>query len=217
NNLYYGENTLSFRYKNVTYSGTIPELNRQLTNVFQSSQFSDIPHFKKNELTLILALIKEQRQEQAYKDHAIAFLKELYSFEDFLETYNNALFAIIQKIKLNMHQVDLTMENSFVQAKVKVDQYSLNKIGVEMAATLKENVTFNSLIAEREERLKKLVGHRWMQKIFMELNSIEVILKPNGYLKNFKQLASVEAFRIFDKNKDLSELNDYLENEIIDY
>lgn len=217
NNLYYGENTLSFRYKNVTYSGTIPELNRQLTNVFQSSQFSDIPHFKKNELTLILALIKEQRQEQAYKDHAIAFLKELYSFEDFLETYNNALFAIIQKIKLNMHQVDLTMENSFVQAKVKVDQYSLNKIGVEMAATLEENVTFNSLIAEREERLKKLVGHRWMQKIFMELNSIEVILKPNGYLKNFKQLASVEAFRIFDKNKDLSELNDYLENEIIDY
>lgn len=217
NNLYYDENTLSFRYRNVTYSGTIPELNRQLTDVFQSSQFAHIPQFKKNELTLLLALIKEQKQEQAYKEYAIAFLKELYSFEDFLETYNNALFSVIQKIKLDMQKIDLTMEDSFVKAKVKADQYALNKIGAEMAATREENTIFNSLIAEREERLKKLVGHRWMQKIFMELNSIETILEPKGYLKNFKQLASVEAFRIFDKNKDLYELNDYLENEIIDF
>src|SRR5690606_24337607 len=151
NNLYSGENTLSFRYRNVTYSGTIPELNRQLTDVFQSSQFADIPQFKKNELTLLLALIKEQKQEQAYKDYAIAFLKELYSFEDFLETYNIALFAVIQKIKLDMQKVDLSLENSFVQAKVKVDQYRLNKIGAEMPATMEEDTTFNSLIAEREE------------------------------------------------------------------
>src|SRR5690606_14440482 len=41
------ENILSFRYRNVSYSGTVPELNQQLSHVFQSTQFEDISPFKK--------------------------------------------------------------------------------------------------------------------------------------------------------------------------
>ena len=72
-------------------------------------------------------------------------------------------------------------------------------------------------MAEREERLQKLVGHRWMQGIFMEFNSIDVVLEPAGYLKDFKHLASVKSFEIFDQSQDVDELKDYLENEIIDF
>ena len=211
------ENTLNFRYRNVTYSGTIPELNRQLTTVFQSSQFEDIPQFKKNELTLLLALVKDQKQEQPYKENAITFLKELYSFEDFLATYNDALFAVIQKIKFDMRKIDLTLENSFVETKVKVDEHPLNKKDREIEATEEEKSTLKALLAEREERLQKLVGHRWMQGIFMEFNTIDVVLEPAGYLRDFKQLASVKSFEIFDNSQDVDELKDYLENEIIDF
>ncbi len=212
-----GTKTLSFRYRNVTYSGTIPELNRQLSNVFQSTQFENIPLFKKNELALLLALVKDQKQEQTYKENAMIFLKELYSFEDFLDTYNDALFTVIQKIKFDMHNIDLTLENSFVETKVKVDEHPLNTNYTEIEATEEERSTFNALLAEREERLQKLVGHRWMQRIFMEFKSIDVVQKPERFLKEFKQLASIKAFEIFDKTKDLSELIDYLENEIIDF
>ncbi|MCM4150596.1 TonB-dependent receptor [Arenibacter sp. N53] len=211
------ENILSFRYRNVTYSGTIPELNRQLTTVFQSSQFEDIPQFKKNELTLLLALVKDQKQEQPYKENAITFLKELYSFEDFLATYNDALFAVIQKIKFDMRKIDLTLENSFVETKVKVDEHPLNKKDWEIEVPEEEKSTFKALLAEQEERLQKLVGHRWMQRIFIEFNSIDVVQEPAGYLRDFKQFASVKSFEIFDNSQDVDELEDYLENGIIDF
>jgi hypothetical protein len=217
NNFDPSENALSFRYRNVTYSGTIPELNRQISNVFQSSQFADIPQFKKNELTILLALVKEQKQEQAYKDNAITFLKELYSFEDFLTTYNNALYAVIQKIKLDMHKIDLTLENSFVETKVKVDEHPVNKKDGEVEATEEEKSAFNALLAEREERMQKLVGHRWMQRIFIEFNAMDVVQEPNGYLKDYKRLAAVRSFEIYDQSKDEDELKDYLENGIIDF
>ncbi|TQO39260.1 hypothetical protein GQ41_3932 [Arenibacter algicola] len=211
------ENTLSFRYRNVTYSGTIPELNRQLSNVFQSSQFADIPQFKKNHLTILLALVKEQNQEQAYKENAITFLKELYSFQDFLTTYNDALYAVIQKIKFDMRKIDLTLENSFVETKVKVDEHPLNKKDGEIEASEEEKSTFKALLEEREERLQKLVGHRWMQRIFTEFNSIDVVQQPDGYLKDFKRQASVRSFEIYDESRDVNELKDYLENGIIDF
>jgi hypothetical protein len=217
NNFDPSENALSFRYRNVTYSGTIPELNRQISNVFQSSQFADIPQFKKNELIILLALVKEQKQEQAYKDNAIAFLKELYSFEDFLTTYNNALYTVIQKIKFDMRKIDLTLENSFVETKVKVDEHPLNKKDRKIEATEEEKSAFNALLVEREERLQKLVGHRWMQRIFIEFNSIDVVQEPDGYLKEYKRQAAVRSFEIYDQSQDVDALKDYLENGIIDF
>jgi hypothetical protein len=217
NNYDPSQNTLSFRYRNVTYSGTIPELNRQLSDVYQSSQFADIPQFKKNELTILLALAKEQKQEQAYKDNAIAFLKELYSFEDFLTTYNDALYAVIQKIKFDMRKIDGTLENSFVETKVKVDEHPLNKKDRKIGATEEEKSTFDALLLEREERLQKLVGHRWMQRIFIEFNAIDVVQEPDGYLKDYKRQAAVRSFEIYDQSQDADELKDYLENGIIDF
>jgi hypothetical protein len=56
-----------------------------------------------------------------------------------------------------------------------------------------------------------------MQGIFMEFNSIDVVLEPAGYLKDFKRMASVKSFEIFDNSQDVDELKDYLENEIIDF
>jgi len=210
-------NILSFRYRNVIYSGTIPDLNRQLYNVFQSSQFSDIPQFKKNELTILLTLVKEQKLEQAYKDHAIIFLKELYSFRDFLATYNDALYDVIQKIKFDMLKIDLTLENNFVETKVKVDEHPLNNKVREIEATDEERSTFRALLGAREERLQKLVGHRWMQRIFIEFNSIDFVQEPDGYLKDFKRQASIRSFEIYDQSKDEKELKNYLENGIIDF
>ena len=217
NHLGISENTLSFRYRNVTYSGTMPELNRQLSNVFHSSQFADIPQFKKNELTILLALVKEQNQEQAYKENAITFLKELYSFQDFLTTYNDALYAVIQKIKFDMRKIDLTLENSFVETKVKVDEHPLNKKDGEIEASEEEKSTFKALLEERQERLQKLVGHRWMQRIFTEFNSIDIVQEPDGYLKDYKRQASIRSFEIYDQSQDVDELKDYLENGIIDF
>ncbi len=212
------ENILSFRYRNVLYSGTIPELNEQLTNVFKSDKFVNIPQFKVGELVIMLATTKEKKKEQDYKESALLFLKELYSYEDFLDIYNKSLFTVINRIKRDMRKIDLVLENSFVNAKVKVDKHKLHKKEEISTATEEEKEEYGKLKAEQEDRLKKLVGHRWMESIFLDYNSLEVIKKPEGYLKEFIMKVAAKSYEIYEKNNgDTQKMESYLEISIIDF
>ncbi len=211
------ENTLSFRYRNVSYSGTIPELNRQLTDVFQSSQFADIPQFKKNNLTLLLASVKDQKKETIYKENALDFLKELYAYADFLDTYNEVLFGVIKKIKRDMRKIDMELENSFVDTKVKVDKHPLHQKEGTVDGSEEQWTKYKELVAEQEERLQKLVGHRWMESTFEQFTTIDVVEDPVGHLREFKKAVAGRSFELFDQTRDVEQLGDYLENGIIDF
>lgn len=211
------EKILSFRYRGVSYSGTIPELNNQLTTVFKSSQFTAIPQFKKNDLTILLATTKEQKKETEYKKNALLFLKELYAYSDFLDTYNQALFSVVKSIKLDMRKIDLILENSFVDTKVKVDKHPVTKNPENPNLTEEQWTAYKNLIGQQEDRLQKLVGHRWMESEFKSINTITHIEKPTGHLRKFIALTATKAYKIFDENKDTEALKYYLENEIIDY
>ena len=211
------ESTVSFRYRNVSYSGTLSEVNEQLTNVFTSSQFAAIPQFKKDELTILLATTQEQKKQDRYKESALTFLAELYEYGDFQDTYNDALFTAIQNIKDAMGKIDLVLENSFVQTKVKLDAHRLTKNPEAENTTESEWTVFKNLVAEHEDRQLKLVGHRWMESRFTNFNALEDIEQPTSYLKEFIDLTSAKSYQMYDKNSDFNALERYLEEEIIDF
>ena len=211
------ETRVSFRYRNVSYSGTLSEVNEQLTNVFKSSQFADIPQFKKDELTILLASTKEQKKEDRYKENALTFLAELYDYGDFQDTYNEALFEAIERIKRDMRKIDMILENSFVQTKVKIDAHRLTKDPDAKNATESEWTVYKNLIAEHEERQLKLVGHRWMEDRFSKFKTIADIAKPTSHLKAFKDRMSKQAYQMYDKTADFRALERFLEEEIIDF
>ncbi|OWW26515.1 hypothetical protein B4Q04_02175 [Zobellia sp. OII3] len=213
------ENTLSFRYRNVSYSGTIPELNEQLTNVYESSQFANIPQFKKDELKILLATVKEQKREEKYKEQALTFLEELYAYDDFQTIYDDALYNIVMSIKDDMKKVDMALEKLFVVKKLEADKHPLNgKAPKDYTNKDKALVPrYEALLEERETRLQKLVGHRWMETQFDEFSSKEAILKGTGFLQEFKENQAVKAFELYEKTKNQEKLEYYLENEIIDF
>ena len=91
----------------LTMCCTMEEINTQLTNVYGSPKFSGIPSFKKGELNQNLSTVKEQRKEEPYKENAIIFLEELYSYEDFLKLYDQALYEVILKVQEDMLEIDL--------------------------------------------------------------------------------------------------------------
>ena len=211
------ETSLSFRYRNVSYSGTLSEVNEQLTNVYGSSQFADIPSFKKDELKILLATTTEQKKEERYKESALVFLAELYEYGDFQELYDNALFDAIQRIKKDMKKIDLILENSFVQTKVKIDAHRLTKNPDATDGTKSEWIVFKNLVANHEERQLKLVGHRWMESRFDRLNTLENITQPSSHLKEFKNSTAIKSYQMYDKTGDLRKLGRYLEKTIIDF
>ncbi len=209
----------SFRYRNVSYSGTATEINNQLTTVFESSQFSNIPQFKKDDLSLLLTITKKQEKEEAYKESAINFLKELYGYGDFKETYEKALFAVIRKIQIDMRKIDIALERLFVAKKLEVDEHTLNNKS-KTKYTVEEQkleTEYQELLEEQKNRLEKLVGHRWMEEKFAAFTSIDVVVEPVGFLKEFKKENTLEAYKIYDTNEDLEVLKTYLEDEIIDF
>lgn len=213
------ETILGFRYRGVSYSGTIPELNEQLYTVFNSSQFSDIPQFKKDELTILLATTTEQKKEDRYKESALIFLEELYEYGDFQEIFDEALYSVIEKIQRDMRLIDLRLERLFVAAKLEVDEHPLTKKSEESytQADKKTLPEYNALLAEQQDRLEKLVGHRWMEKQFAEYSSIEDIKTLKGYLRDFKKEISVKSYKLYDRTGDLEKLQVYLENKINDF
>ena len=213
------ERTLSFRYRDVTYSGTISDLNAQLTNVYESSQFVDIPQFKKDDLNILLATVKEQKREDNYKESALIFLEELYSFGDFEGIYNDALHNVITRIKRDMRKIDMALERLFVIKKLEADEHPLTgKQTTEYtAADQKRLQAYQNLLEERKSRLEKLVGHRWMEKQFATFTSKQAIENPVSFLKEFKEIMKIKAYQRYEKSKDVNALEDFLEVEIIDF
>ncbi|SIS40286.1 hypothetical protein SAMN05421766_101568 [Zobellia uliginosa] len=213
------ESILSFRYRNVSYSGTIPELNEQLTNVYESSQFANIPQFKKDELKILLATVKEQKREEKYKEQALIFLEELYAFNDFQTIYDDALYNVVMSIKDDMKKIDMALEKLFVVKKLEADKHPLNGKAPEDYTNKDKALVprYEALLEERETRLQKLVGHRWMETQFAEFTSKEVIMKGTGFLQEFKQNKALKAFELYETTENQEKLEYYLENEIIDF
>ncbi len=214
---YANENTISFRYRNVVYSGTIPNINNQLSTVFGSSQFSSIPSFKKEELVMLLTIVKKQEKEEDYKENALIFLEALYEYGDFQAVYNEALFSAIQKIKRDMRKMDVVLEQLFVDQKLKVDQHPMHNKEILISEDQELENAYKSLLKDQQIRLEKLVGHRWMQQQFSEFVGMEVVVQPIGDLKEFKEIMASRAYKDFDVNADMERLEELLENEIIDF
>ena len=211
------EKTIRFRHRNVSYSGTFSEVNEQLTNVLRSSQFETIPPFKKEELTFLLTITKKQKKEVPYKENALAFLAELYEYGDFKDIYTKALFIAIERIKEDMRKIDLVLENSFVESKIKIDKHLLAKNSESENASQTELTVYKSLITDHEERQLKLVGHRWMEARFADFNTLEDIAKPTSHLKEFKDVMLIKSYKMYDERADFKALELFLEKEIIDF
>lgn len=211
------ETRVSFRYRNSSYSGTLPEVNLQLQTVYESAQFETIPQFKKDDLSILLATVKDQKKEEAYKKNALTFLEELYGYGDFVSAYNKALFEAISGIKEDMKKIDMILEDSFVQSKVKLDGHRLTKNPDTKDVKDAEMTVYKNLVAELEDRQLKLVGHRWMEQRFTDFKSIADIANASGQLQQFKESTRLKSYTLFDATNDTNELKRYLENEIIDY
>ncbi|MBW8241186.1 hypothetical protein K1F50_00140 [Muricauda oceani] len=79
-------NLLTFRYRDVVYSGTPSEIKQQLQNVLQQSRYDPMPQEKRDELEQMLMDFEKDNNTDRLKDVAIAFLKELHRFEELNKT-----------------------------------------------------------------------------------------------------------------------------------
>ncbi|MCF8716173.1 hypothetical protein JM658_15185 [Joostella atrarenae] len=215
----YSEPTVRFRYRDVTYDGTLTEVTEQISNVKNSDQFANIPISQSGNLNVLFATIQEQEEASPYKEHAINFLEELYGYGDFLQIYDQLLFNVINQLKRDMRRIDYQLEKRFVGLKVELDEHPLKGKDLANLSASEKEMLEDYQLQEKElvARQQKMVGHRWMEVALYSYNSMNDVVYPDELLNEFKQKTSNKSYEIFAESNDLEKIKVYLELQMIDF
>ncbi|GAA4274577.1 hypothetical protein U6A24_16520 [Aquimarina gracilis] len=201
-------NKYRFKYKSETYKGTRMQITDKLRAQKNDSKFSNIPDEIEEELHTLFIATKKQPIPKHYKKNAIIFLNALYSYEDFANVYENALYEVVKKVKKDMYVVDFKFERQFTKAKVVLDR-ALNE-------DLSNIEKFDQLKKELVDAQTKLSCHRWMKKKFEKYRDIDIVKNPDELMKAFKKSEAVYVYRLYNENS-IEAIKPYLENQIIDF
>ncbi|GAA4278349.1 TonB-dependent receptor [Aquimarina mytili] len=213
------EQRVHFKYRDSLYQGTLAEVNIQLENLQNHPHFDHIPGYKKGELTMLRQIVADQKEAKEYKPKAIIFLRELYSYEDFLAGYNQLVFETLIELRRDMLRLDYAFEKAFVKAKVAVDNHELHP-KIEEQRNLSDQVLRNqykNLQENSDNALGRLIGHRWMLPIIKSYRTIEKIEKPDKYLSQLMEQEKENIFRMKDQKNDDQKIKLYLITQIIDF
>src|SRR5690606_16835472 len=123
---------------------------------------------KQNELKILFETVKEQKKAEPYKDHALVFLKELYTYHDFLEVYDQSILAVINKIKEDMLDLDAVFERQYVTANNELKKHPLAALDRTNLTAENQNLItdYQNIEQKVNKSLTGLAAHRWMNSKF---------------------------------------------------
>ncbi len=210
---------IQFRYRDSLYRGTRGEINIQLANLQNHSHFDHIPEYKKGELSMLRQIVADEKNKNEYKDKAFIFLKELYSYEDFLKNYNQLIFETLIELRKDMRRLDYAFEKAFVKAKIAVDNHSLHKKTKEERKKTSEALQkrYKELEQNSDTALARLIGHRWTLPIIEKYNSITKVENPDKFLAELMEQEKENIFRMKDKDEEDQKIELYIITQIIDF
>ncbi len=201
-------NRYRFKYRSELYKGTRLQITKQLRTIKNNSKFVGIPEEIQEELNTLFGKTKKQPIPKYYKQHAILFLDALYSYEEFANIYENALYEVVRKVKKDMYVVDFKFERAFTKTKIVLD-----RVKKEDAGNDKE---IERLTKDLYDSETKLLCHRWMKKRFEKYKDIDIIKNPDLLIMEFKKSEAINVFRMYTENN-IAAITPYLENQIIDF
>ena len=210
---------IKFSYRDSLYSGTKSEIVVQLKSLQQSKQFAEIPLNKKEELTILRKIVSDQKKPQEVKEKAINFLKELYSYDDFLKFYNELIYTSFTDLRKQMYDLDYQLEELYTNAQLKVNKHPLhNKKASEISGDQKEAYNeYQGLVKTANNRKSKLIGHRWMEPVVEKLSKPGAVDNPDELLQQFIDNEKYKVYRMYANEPDVKKINLYLVGQLIDY
>ncbi len=201
-------NRYRFKYRSETYKGTRMQITDKLRTFKNDSKFSNIPEEIEQELHTLFIAAKKQPIPKNYKKNAIIFLDAIYNYEDFANVYENALYAVVKKVKKDMYVVDFKFERQFTKAKIALDR-ALNEDFTDIEK-------FDQLKKDLIDSQTKLSCHRWMKKKFEKYKTFDIVKNPDELMKAFKKSEAVHVYKLYNDNN-IAAIRPYLENQIIDF
>lgn len=203
--------TVNFRFRDVVYSGTIPEVNRQLALVSRSPRFLIIPDQAKGELRELKSKYLIQDKRAAYKFNALQYLATLYHYGDLITEYYHNVDMVVRKIIHDMKKVDFELERRYVVSYNDLqNRNELQKVS--------ENQEVDTLPAKVHKECKlKLKGHRWLEEQLSSYRGISFDESLSPSLKTYLDIHLHQNFMALENDIAVGKLQSQIEVSLIDH
>ncbi|AUC76142.1 hypothetical protein [Olleya sp. Bg11-27] len=211
---------MKIRYRKDIYEGDAITILSQIDKLRHKKNVKDMPNFKKAEINKIKeeVLLLQSEDVAITKDKVIDYLEAIYNYIDFKENYNNLLFKASLALKKQAMQLDLDIENSFVDKKFEIENHKFKGQSPE-AIQNKTDVAFNSYTEVYTNFItarQRLIGHRWMLE---QLDKIKISKQFDREIlfADFKTSQLSETYKLYSNTTNESIIVDFLINEMILY
>ena len=214
-----GNEIIEFTYRDSLYRGTMDKIDEKLSYLYNHDHFNYIPAYKKKELNVLRLEVADERKAEDYKPKAINFLKELYSYEDFLKGYNQLIFEVLSELRKDMLRLDYAFEKGFVSSRAEVNSHILHKKTPKVRQTYSKVLRdqYKKLQQTSENNLARLIAHRWALPIIQSYTTIDKVENPDEYLKEIMEIEKDAIFRFIDKQEKDQKVKLYMLERIIDF
>ena len=193
---------LSFSYRKQTYEGLPWEITPQLNAIAKEKEADAMVQHKKDELKLLARAVKKSEDEhkKVYKDAAIAYLKVLYFYEDFLDAYDAWIYGAYLKLIREGEQLNSEIQQEYTYLQAQVNTYKKQ-----------EDIEALQIIE------KKFTAHTDMLLSIKKWNlTQEQIRKPEGELKKLKEQYLKKIYAMYVEERPEDKIINYIEVRLAD-
>ncbi|WP_103867293.1 hypothetical protein [Aquimarina sp. I32.4] len=193
---------LSFSYRKYTFEGLPWEITPQLNTVAKEKQANEMVEHKKDELKLLARAVKKSEDEhkKVYKDAALAYLKALFFYEEFLDKYDEWIYNAYLKLIQEGEQLNSEIQQEYLYLKAQVNTY--NK---------PEDIVALEFIE------KKFNAHTDMLHSIKKWNlTQEEIREPEGNLKKLKKQYLKKIYAMYVNERPEDKIINYIEVRLAD-
>ncbi len=210
---------ITFTYRDSVYGNTQAAVAKQLDVLQNNSHFAFIPQQKKETLTQRREALTSINNGDTFKLEALAFLEDLYSYEDFVKGYDATVYNILTILGEDMERLDRTFEKAYIRALAAVENHGLHSKTAEArkkAAVAQQN-TYSNRVEQKKQAQARLVAHRWMLPIIKGYNTLGDVAHPDALLKTVMEKQKEIMYTMQDQGKSKEDIQLYLIQQIIDY
>ncbi|WP_271783727.1 hypothetical protein [Aquimarina algiphila] len=196
--------SIKIRYKQYFFEGLPKEITPNLTLIPEKEGFAHLIKGKKQRLsTLTNQLIETQEKDKkVYKEVALSYLKEMDSYFDFIDFYNQKLYESYLKLVEEAQQIDRQIRDEYIILSAKINSADDKD---------PEDLIQQTILQKRYEAHKELLNSliSWNLKL-------EHIKHPKEEMRNFKKNYAAKVFEMFQTDRSDTEIVKYIEIRLAD-
>ncbi|WP_299314711.1 hypothetical protein [uncultured Aquimarina sp.] len=196
--------SIKIRYRKYYFEGLPKEITPKLMVIPVDEGFKHLITRKEQELNrLEEQLIENQEKDKrVYKEVALAYLKKMDAYFDFIDFYDKKILESYQKLVTEARLADRQLRDEYIVLTAKINSSEQKN---------QEDLERQNILEKRYESHTKLLNS--LIKWNLEKQDVE---NPTGEIKILKEQNASKVFTMYHKKKSEKDIVDFIEIQLAD-